>query len=199
MRYVMKQKLLSWGDDFYIQRRVRQRDVLRRRQGDQPRATSSRSRTCRGDELAFISRSCSALGPTYEIYRDGELAAVVKKALFTLLHRRFTVDVPGPDDLEARGDFTRPRVRVRPGATGGGDGLEALVRLGGHLRRGDRRGRGRRADSRQRGGGGPGAPRDDGKGHSALESPLEPDDEEDYLRLAQPLGAAILVPPGSVQ
>jgi len=27
------------------------------------------------------------------------------KELFALLHHRFTVDVPGPDDLEAKGDF----------------------------------------------------------------------------------------------
>jgi uncharacterized protein YxjI len=33
------------------------------------------------------------------------LAAVVKKELFTLFKCRFTVDVPGPDDLEATGDF----------------------------------------------------------------------------------------------
>jgi uncharacterized protein YxjI len=33
------------------------------------------------------------------------LAAVVKKHLFTLLRCRFTVDVPGPDDLEAQGNF----------------------------------------------------------------------------------------------
>jgi uncharacterized protein YxjI len=46
-----------------------------------------------------------ALGRTYEIYRDGALAAVVKKELFALFHHRFTVDVPGPDDLEAEGDF----------------------------------------------------------------------------------------------
>ena len=31
----------------------------------------------------------------------GKLVAVVKKKLFTLLRCRFTVDVPGPDDLEA--------------------------------------------------------------------------------------------------
>jgi uncharacterized protein YxjI len=30
---------------------------------------------------------------------------VVKKHLFTLFRGRFTVDVPGPDDLEAAGDF----------------------------------------------------------------------------------------------
>jgi len=34
------------------------------------------------------------------------VAAVVKKHLFALFHHRFTVDVPGPDDLEAEGNFT---------------------------------------------------------------------------------------------
>jgi uncharacterized protein YxjI len=33
------------------------------------------------------------------------LQAVVKKALFTLFQCRFSVDVPGPDDLEATGDL----------------------------------------------------------------------------------------------
>ena len=35
----------------------------------------------------------------------GETVAVVKKHLFTPFRARFTVDVPGPDDLEAKGDF----------------------------------------------------------------------------------------------
>jgi hypothetical protein len=34
------------------------------------------------------------------------LFAVVKKELFTFFHCRFTVNVPGPDDLEAKGDLT---------------------------------------------------------------------------------------------
>jgi uncharacterized protein YxjI len=29
----------------------------------------------------------------------------VKRQLFSFIHHRFTVDVPGPDDLEAEGDF----------------------------------------------------------------------------------------------
>jgi uncharacterized protein YxjI len=44
-------------------------------------------------------------GSTYEIWRDGNLAATVSKELFTFLKCRFAVDVPGPDDLEAEGDF----------------------------------------------------------------------------------------------
>jgi uncharacterized protein YxjI len=46
-----------------------------------------------------------AFGSTFEIYRDGQLVAVVKKKLFSFLRHVFTVDVPGPDDLVAEGDF----------------------------------------------------------------------------------------------
>jgi uncharacterized protein YxjI len=59
-----------------------------------------------GNERAFIQQKLFTWGPTYEIYRDGELAAVVKKKLFTFMRTEFTVDVPGPDDLVAEGDFT---------------------------------------------------------------------------------------------
>jgi uncharacterized protein YxjI len=58
-----------------------------------------------GKELAFIAQKLLTWGPTYEIYRGGELAAVVKKSLFTLFRTEFTVDVPGPDDLVAQGNF----------------------------------------------------------------------------------------------
>ena len=104
MRYVLRQKLLSWGDDYFIRddqgREVFFVDGKAFSLGEQ-----LSFRDLRGNELAFIKQKLMKLAPTYEIYRDGELAAVVKKQLFALLHHRFTVDVPGPDDLEARGDF----------------------------------------------------------------------------------------------
>ena len=104
MRYVLKQKLLSWGDDYYI----RDSDDREMYFVD-GKAISWGGRLSfkdmEGRELAFIKQKLLKLSPTYEIYRDGELAAVVKKELFALLHHRFTVDVPGPNDLEARGDF----------------------------------------------------------------------------------------------
>jgi len=104
MRYVMKQKLLSWGDDFYI-RDENGQDVFfvdgkALSFGDQLSFQDLERR-----ELAYIKQKVFALGRTYEIYRDGEIAGVVKKELFALFHHRFTVDVPGPDDLEAEGDF----------------------------------------------------------------------------------------------
>jgi len=57
-------------------------------------------------ELAFIKQQVFNWGPTYEIYRGGQLYAQVKKELFSFFSCRFHVDVPGPDDLLAEGDFT---------------------------------------------------------------------------------------------
>jgi uncharacterized protein YxjI len=58
-----------------------------------------------GNELAFIRQKLLAWGPTYEIKVHDRLVAVVKKKLFTFLRCKFTVDVPGPDDLEVQGAF----------------------------------------------------------------------------------------------
>ena len=104
MRYVMKQKLFCWGDDFRIKNEAGE-DVF----FVDGRAFSIGSKLSfqdmSGKELAFIRQKLLSWGPTYEISRDGELLAVVKKQLFTLFRCKFTVDVPGPDDLEAQGSF----------------------------------------------------------------------------------------------
>jgi len=100
----MRQKLLSWGDDYVIRD-----DEDRELYLVDGKAISFGGqlsfRDMEGRELAFIKQKLFNLSPTYEIHRSGVLAAVVKQELFALLHHRFTVDVPGPDDLEAKGDF----------------------------------------------------------------------------------------------
>jgi uncharacterized protein YxjI len=104
MRYLMKQKLFSWGDDFHIKNEA----------GENVFFVDGKVFTIRkhlsfqdlhGNELAFIQQKLLTWGPTYEIHRNGQLSAVVKKELFTLFKCRFMVDVPGPDDIEATGDF----------------------------------------------------------------------------------------------
>src|SRR6185312_14180057 len=105
VRYLLKQKLLSWGDDYYV-RDDQNRDVYfvdgkAFSIGDQ-----LSFQDLSGRELAFIKQKIFALGRTYEISRNGAIAAVVQKHLFSPFHHRFTVDVPGPDDLEAEGNFT---------------------------------------------------------------------------------------------
>lgn len=56
-------------------------------------------------EIAFIAQRLLSFGPTYDITVGGRLMAQVRKHLFTLIRCAFTVDVPGPDDLEATGSF----------------------------------------------------------------------------------------------
>lgn len=114
MRYQMRQKLFSWGDDFTIKtadgREAFFVDGKAISLGNQ-----LSFRDVQGNELAFIRQKLLAWGPTYELYRGGQLAAVVKKQIFTLFHCVFTIDVPGPNDLTAEGDFTDHEYRVSRG------------------------------------------------------------------------------------
>jgi uncharacterized protein YxjI len=104
MRYQMKQKVWSWGDRFAIKNEHGQDVAFIDGKvfsiGDQLTFTDAA-----GNELAAIRQKVMSWGPTYEIYRGGELAAVVKQKLWAM-KPTFTVDVPGPDDLTARGNWT---------------------------------------------------------------------------------------------
>jgi len=105
MRYVMKQKLFSLGDDFYVRDDAGE-DRYRIRSRLFSLGNQLTFEDMQGNEVAYIRQKLLSFGPSYEIWRDGELAAKVSKELFTLFSCAFTVDVPGPDDLEARGSFT---------------------------------------------------------------------------------------------
>jgi uncharacterized protein YxjI len=104
MQYVMKEKWLAFGNDFAITdnqgREVFYVDGRAFSLGDKLSFQDASRR-----ELAFIRQRLIALTPTYEISRDGNVVASVKKKMFTLLRHRFFVDVPGPNDLEAVGNF----------------------------------------------------------------------------------------------
>jgi uncharacterized protein YxjI len=104
MRYLLKQKLLSWGDDFTVKDEAGS-DVYFVDGKAFSIGDKLSFQDMQGHELAFIKQKLLAWGATYEIYRDDRLAAVVKKEVFAFLHHRFIVDVPGPGDLEAEGDF----------------------------------------------------------------------------------------------
>ena len=114
MRYVMRQKLLSWGNDF----------IIRDEAGNDVYFVDGRAisvgnkasfQDMAGRELAFISQKFLSLQPTYELFVDGSLVAVVKRDLFKLFHHTFTVDVPGPDDLVAEGDLLDHEYAFRRG------------------------------------------------------------------------------------
>lgn len=68
-----------------------------------------------GREVAAVKRKLVALRPTYEIEIGGRDAATVRKKLFTPFVDRYTVDIPGPDDLELVGDLFDHDFTVRRG------------------------------------------------------------------------------------
>ena len=102
--YVIREKFFSIGDDF---------DVLDEHGNKlfhvDGKVLSVRDKVViedlHGQELASVHRHLVSLRPTYEIRIGGETAAEVKKKLFTPFREKFTIDVPGPDDLEMRGDL----------------------------------------------------------------------------------------------
>ena len=104
MRYIMREHILSWGDDFTIKdadgRNAYRVDGRVFSFGDKLSI-----KDMGGQELVRIEQKLLSIGPQYEIIRGGSTVAVVKKHLFTLFRARFSVDVPGPDDLEATGNF----------------------------------------------------------------------------------------------
>jgi uncharacterized protein YxjI len=100
---MMKQKLLSWGDDFYIKDKdgndIYFVDGKAFTIGDQ-----LSFQDLAGNELAFIKQRVLSWGKTYEIFRDGNVVATVRKEPLAFFKHRFTVEVPGIDDnFDVRG------------------------------------------------------------------------------------------------
>ena len=102
--YVIRERFFSFGDDF---------DVLDEH-GNKVLHVDGKVLSVRdkvviedlnGDEVASVHRQLVALRQTYEIRIGGEKAAEVRKKLFTPFRDKFTIDVPGPDDLEMKGDL----------------------------------------------------------------------------------------------
>jgi uncharacterized protein YxjI len=102
MRYIMRDKVFALGDDF----------IVRDTQGQDRYTVDGKVfslghklifRDMSGNEVATIHQKLLSLRPTYEITRGGTELAEVRKSFLTILHERFTVDIPGPDDLEVKG------------------------------------------------------------------------------------------------
>jgi uncharacterized protein YxjI len=102
--YVIRERFFALGDDFDITDDAGY--TLFHVDG---KAFSLRNRLVvedpLGREVAAVHRHLVSLRPTYEITVGGEKAGEVRRNLFTPFRERFTIDVPGPDDLEITGDL----------------------------------------------------------------------------------------------
>lgn len=68
-----------------------------------------------GNEVATIQRRLLALRPTYEISHGGDTVATFRKRFFSPFVDRFTIDIPGPDDLEMTGSLLEHEYTISRG------------------------------------------------------------------------------------
>jgi len=102
--YLIRERFLGLGDDFEITdgdgRAVLHVDG---------KVLSLRDRLVlsdpHGNQVAEVTRKLVSLRPTYRVSIGDQHAADVRKHLFTPFRDKFTIDVPGPDDLELTGSL----------------------------------------------------------------------------------------------
>lgn len=70
-------------------------------------------RDLHGHEVATVKRELIALTPTYRIDRPGRSSVQVRKRLINLFGDHYTIDIPGPDDLEIMGDLFDHEYQVK--------------------------------------------------------------------------------------
>jgi uncharacterized protein YxjI len=102
--YLIREKFLDFGGDFTITDESGQ--VAYKVDG---KVLSLRDRLViedpSGQEVAAVHRQVIALRRTYTISLGGQKAAELRKKLFTPFVDRYTIDIPGPHDLEMRGNL----------------------------------------------------------------------------------------------
>jgi len=117
VRYQMRQKMVSIGDDFWIENEQGQRafkidgKALRIRQ-------TLNLEDANGNQLYQIQERMLRIRDTMDIEGpDGSKVATVKKALITPLRDRWSVDVGSGEDLEVQGNILDHEYTIEAGRT----------------------------------------------------------------------------------
>jgi uncharacterized protein YxjI len=103
-RYQMREHLFSFGDDFTVKDETG-RDVFYIDGKALSIGDKLIFQDMHGHELARIRERLLSIGKTYDISLADGTTATIHKHLFTLFRAAFSIDVPGPGDLEAKGSF----------------------------------------------------------------------------------------------
>jgi uncharacterized protein YxjI len=110
-RYRMQEKLFAIGDDFWIENQGGERAFKVNGKALRIRDTLVLE-SPRGEELYSIQQKMLHIRDTMEIERGGRKVATVKKALVTPLRDRFSIDVDGGDDMEAKGNIVDHEYKI---------------------------------------------------------------------------------------
>jgi uncharacterized protein YxjI len=114
VRYMVRQRMFSIGDDFWITDE----------QGDRAYLADGKAMSLRqtlelkdpsGTVVASVHKKLLALRDAMEIKRDGRVIATVRREMFSPLHHKSSVDLADGRTLEAVGNLTGREFDVRDG------------------------------------------------------------------------------------
>jgi uncharacterized protein YxjI len=110
----MREKMFSIGDDFWIETDDGQRAFKVNGKALRIRETLVLE-TPDGNEVFTIQEKKLSIRDKMEIEREGHAVATVKKALVSPLRDRFSIDVEGGEDMEAKGNITDHEYKIERG------------------------------------------------------------------------------------
>ncbi len=114
MRYSVREKIFSIGDDFWVTDE----------QGNQVYLVDGKALRLRetfelkdrsGAVVATVRKKLLAIRDSMNIERDGTVIATVKKALISPLHHRSVIELSGGGELEAVGNILDKEFEIRSG------------------------------------------------------------------------------------
>ena len=105
MRYMLRQKMFSLGDKFTIKNEAGG-DVFFAKGRIFSLGHKLSFQDMQGAELAFIKQKMLTFSATYEISRENEMGAVLRKRLFTLVRDTFDVALDDGGEWLVKGSFT---------------------------------------------------------------------------------------------
>ena len=114
-RYRMQKKLISIGDDYWIENAHGQRVFFVDGKGFRL-CEHLGFKDMQGNEPLSIQEKVMYIKDAYSIYRKGNVFATVKKALVTPLHQRFDVHVAGAENMEVEGNIVDHEYEIHEGS-----------------------------------------------------------------------------------
>jgi uncharacterized protein YxjI len=113
-KYRMREKLFAIGDDYWIENDSGERAFRVNGKALRIRDTLVLELPT-GDELFEIQEKKLSVRDKMEIERDGRTVATVKKALITPLRDRFSIEVQGGEDMDAKGNVVDHEYKIERG------------------------------------------------------------------------------------
>ena len=113
-KYQMREKLFAIGDDYWIENDEGERAFKVDGKAMRVRKTLVLEDPS-GAELFKVQEKKLHIRDTMDVERGGETVARIKKALITPLRDRFSVEVEGGEDMEAKGNIVDHEYKIERG------------------------------------------------------------------------------------